>query len=164
MADQLNFWHWWISLKINVNFWDWVRDTYDDVDLLHLANDVTCQSLEGWIDPSGDQTINDFVDMKRRRFERRAVKRLMNRYGDEIIMCCLGAGDPDKRGVGCLADLELASDVFDQSQLEEFLLRNALARAADQLLSEVPPRVKRPGRLQPSGFSRKRPKQTVSKS
>jgi hypothetical protein len=46
MADSVNFWHWWISLKINVNFWDWVRDTYYDVELLHLANDVDCQSLD----------------------------------------------------------------------------------------------------------------------
>jgi hypothetical protein len=159
MADSVNFWHWWISLKINVNFWDWVRDTYYDVELLHLANDVDCQTLEEWADPTDDQTIEQFVVWKHRRFTRRAVKRLMNRYGDEIIRCCLGLGDPEKQGMECLSELPLAFQVTDRARLEEFLLRNALRRVADHLLNERPPRVRRPGRLQLSGL-RKRWKPT----
>jgi len=64
----------------------------------------------------------------------------MRRYGTEIWSCCLGAGghDPDKGTVGvrCLAKLDLALQVHNQKTFEEFLVRNALKWAAQQIIEE----------------------------
>ncbi len=65
----------------------------------------------------------------------------MSRYGLEIWSCCLGAGgyDPDEGrvGVACLSKLDLAFQVHDQNTFEEFLVRNALKRAAQQILKSA---------------------------
>jgi hypothetical protein len=72
--------------------------------------------------------------------KRKTVKRLMKRYGDEIVSCCMGAGGYDadlgRTGVKCLSDLDLGFQVHNQASLEEFLVRNALKRASQQLIEE----------------------------
>ena len=62
----------------------------------------------------------------------------MKQYGPEIWDCCLGAGgfDPgnQKFALESLSKLSLASQVYNQTTFEEFLVRNALKIASEQLL------------------------------
>jgi hypothetical protein len=129
---------WWVSLRRNVNFWDWVRDTYSDEGLRRLATEACDCSLINPYDPFGDSTLNQHHYYE--ELMRNTVKRLMNRYGDEIWSCCLGASgyDPEagKMGLQCLANTELAFQVHNQVTFEEFLVRNALKRASQQVLQE----------------------------
>lgn len=129
---------WWLSSRRNVNFWDWVRDSYTDEEMLALTKEATDCSLIGSYNPFGNQTMDQFLradDLQRKR-----VKRLMKRYGNEIVSCCMGAGGYDaelgKTGIQCLAKLDLSYQVHNQTTLEEFLVRNALKRASEQLLKE----------------------------
>jgi hypothetical protein len=135
MLDALNCW---VSFRRNANFWDWVRDTYSDQELEGLTKEATDCSLIRPYNPFGDETMNTFgvgEDLMRT-----TVKRLIKRYGDEIWSCCLGAGgyDPDEGTLGlkCLSKLNLAFQVYNQATFEEFLVRNALKRAAQQMIEE----------------------------
>jgi hypothetical protein len=66
------------------------------------------------------------------------VKRLLKRYGDEIWGCCLEAEGYDpttgKMGVDRLAQLPLAFQVYNQETFEEFLVRNALKKASQEII------------------------------
>jgi hypothetical protein len=136
---------WRSSLKRNVNFWDWVRDTYSDEELKGLMTEATeCSLILPAFDPYSDNvevhgrihTLEEYTQ----ELVRKTAKRLMKRYGDDIWQCCLGAGgyDPDEGKVGlkCLSGLDLAFQVCDQATFEEFLVRNALKRASQQVLEE----------------------------
>lgn len=128
----------WSSFRRNVNFWDWVRDSYSDKELRRLVAEATDCSLIEIYNPFDHSAMN----MSKFGWEdrRQTVKALMSRYGREIWSCCLGAGgyDPDegKVGIECLAKLDLAFQVHDQDTFEEFLVRNALKRAAQQIIAE----------------------------
>lgn len=138
MLDELN---WWRSFRRNVNFWDWVRDTYSDNELKRLSEEATDCSLIRPYNPFGDATMDQFAVGE--GIQRKTVQRLMKRYGDEIWTTCLGAGgyDPEKGPLGlkCLSKLELSFQVYNQATFEEFLVRNALKRAAEQLIEEGRP-------------------------
>jgi len=84
---------WWLSTKRNVNFWDWVRDTYSDDELKKLRIDATHCSLIRPYAPFGDSSLeaHDYGE----EITRKTVSRLIKRYGDEIWSCCLGAGGYD---------------------------------------------------------------------
>lgn len=125
MIDSIK---WFLSLRRNINFWDWVRDTYSFEDLKLLEKEATDCSLIRPYNPFAE------VFVGRKNSMRKTTKRLMKRYGDEIIDCCLGAGgyDIDKGivGLNCLSNLDLASQIYNIASLEEFLVRNALKRVA----------------------------------
>lgn len=131
---MINSIKWWISFRKNCNFWDWVRDAYTHEELQRLMNESTDCSLIRPYNPFADVFISE------KGMLRKTTTRLMKRYGDEIWSCCLGAGgyDPQKGSVGleCLSKLDLAFQVCDQKTFEEFLVRNALKRAAQQILEE----------------------------
>ena len=101
-----------------------------------LVREATDCSLIEVYNPLDNTTmgLNSFGREKRRSM----VRALMRRYGREIWSCCLGAGghDPDKGTIGirCLAKLDLAFQVHNQETFEEFLVRNALKRAAQQII------------------------------
>src|ERR1035438_3624893 len=94
MFKSLN---WWISFRRNVNFWDWVRDTYSDEDLRQLADESTDCSLINSYNPMGDSTWDQFTFEEDVR--RKTVQKLIKRYGNEIWSCCLGAASPDPGNV-----------------------------------------------------------------
>jgi hypothetical protein len=50
----------WLSFRRNVNFWDWVRDTYSDEELVRLSKEATDCSLIHSYNPFGEQTMNQF--------------------------------------------------------------------------------------------------------
>ncbi len=128
----------WSSFRRNTNFWDWVRDSYSEQELRRLAKEATDCSLIEIYNPTDNATMN----LSRFGWEERrnTVKALMNRYGSEIWSCCLGAGgydaDEGRVGIRCLSRLDLAFQVHDQKTFEEFLVRNALKRAAQQIIEE----------------------------
>lgn len=68
------------------------------------------------------------------------VRELYRRFGMEIWSACLGAGgyNPHRGpwGLHCLSNLDLSNQVYDQKTLEEFLVRNALKKAAKDVLRE----------------------------
>jgi hypothetical protein len=69
----------------------------------------------------------------------RTTRRLMKRYGSEIWWCCLGAagfGPENPNALECLSKLSLAAEVHNQITFEEFLVRNALRIASEQLIKE----------------------------
>ncbi len=135
MADWLR---WRLSLRRNANFWDWVRDTYSAEDLRRLVAESTdCDLIREWsplADRSHEPGNRDDLIMDR------TVARLIARYSDDIWTACLGAGGYDTErgptGVACLARLDLAYQVYNRRTFEEFLVRNALKRAAAQILAE----------------------------
>jgi hypothetical protein len=126
-----------VRFSKNANFWDWVKDTYTEAELKRLATETTDTSLIALYDPFGDRSWAQ--QQQDQHVRRKTVKRLLKRYGDEIWSACLGVGgyDPDKGVVGlqCLAKLDLAFQVYNQFTFEEFLVRNALRRAAQQIFS-----------------------------
>ncbi len=128
----------WRSFRRNVNFWDWVRDSYSGEELRRLVSEATDCSLIEIYNPFDNTSMNlsGFGWEDRRT----TVKALLKRYDSEIWSCCLGAGgyDPDLGTVGirCLSKLDLAFQVHDQKSFEEFLVRNALKRAAQQIIEE----------------------------
>ena len=113
-------------------------NTYSDEELRRLTTEATDCSLIRPHDLFGDYTANQHYHHQELILE--TVRRLMRRYGDEIWSCCLGAGGYDaemgKVGLKCLAGLDLAFQVYNQTTFEEFLVRNALKRASRQLLEE----------------------------
>lgn len=131
MIDSIK---WFFSLRRNVNFWDWVRDTYSFEDLKLLEKEATDCSLIRPYNPLAE------VYVGRKDLMRKTTKRLMRRYGDEILDCCLGAGgynaDLGITGLKCLSNLELSSQVYNIDSLEEFLVRNALKRVAQSELEK----------------------------
>jgi len=127
MLDALN---WWRSFRRNANFWDWVRDTYSDEELARLTHEATdCTLIRplDWLHSEGDLT-------------RKTVRRLIERYGTEIWGCCIAAGgaDPEKQlfALESLSKLSLATQVYNQETFEEFLVRNALKAASEQLIKQ----------------------------
>ena len=126
----------WASFRKNVNFWDWVRDSFSEAELRKIADEVTNVDLIRPYDPFGNSAseLRDIAD-------RKTIRRLLRRYGTEIWSCCLGAGgyDPDKGllGIRCLSNLDLARQVHDTPTFEEFLVRNALKCASIQILVEL---------------------------
>src|SRR5438067_2509007 len=128
MRDWLR---WQLRLRRNPNFWDWVRDAYTQQDLERLATEATETSLIRPFSPFGEHTWeqHDYVEA----IFRRTVRRLYKRYGADIWSACrglakekLGAENP----LDALARLELSVQVHDPVTFEEFLVRNALKRAA----------------------------------
>jgi hypothetical protein len=134
MIESLTRWN---SFRRNVNFWDWVKDTYSEKELRWLTSGATDCSLIETFNPLDNRlNLREFGPEVRRD----TTKMLMKRYGDEIWSCCLGAGgyDPDsgRLGIQCLSRLDLAVQVHNQKTFEEFLVRNALKRAAEQIIEE----------------------------
>ncbi len=130
--------HRWLSFRKSPNFWSWVRNNHSHNELVEIARDATDCSLIDPYQPFGDETMAQHtwrIDDLRKN-----VAVLMRRYGDEIWNCCMGAGGYDAEkgntGVQCLAKLDLAFQVYDQSTFEEFLVRNALKTAALKIVSE----------------------------
>jgi hypothetical protein len=127
---------WWLSLRRNANFWDWVRDTYSLTELEELAKEATDCHLRATFNPLGDLTWDQYLTKEGIR--RRTVKRLYNRYGDEIWGACLAGLDEhrERNALACLAGLDCADEVHTPELFEEFLVRNALKTAARQILEE----------------------------
>ncbi len=48
----------WSSFRRNVNFWDWVRDSYSDKDLRRLVAEATDSSLLEIYNPFDHSTMN----------------------------------------------------------------------------------------------------------
>ncbi len=135
MSDALR---WWLSLKRNANFWDWLQDTYSVEDLRQLAADATdCSLIRPWnplTEPSNDPYSAREVST------RKTARRLMARYGRDIWSICLDAGgynaDGGATGLACMAHLDLAFQVHDPDTFTEFMVRHALKRGAHQILTE----------------------------
>ncbi len=133
MLDDLR---WSLSLRRNVNFWDWLQDTYTIDTLRQLVAEATdCSLIRPWnplAEPSNDPHSAHEVSL------RKTARRLMDRYGDEIWSICLGAGgyNPDggPTGLACLSNLNLAFQVYDPDTFTEFMVRHAIKRGAQQVL------------------------------
>jgi hypothetical protein len=125
---------WW-SFRKNANFWDWIKDTYNDDQLRQLSKEATDCNLAESYDPLGEQMADQF--MREKHIRRKFVKRLLRRYGYEIWDCCLGAGGLESvqdNPLHCLSKLDLASQAYNQATFEEFLVRNALKHASRRIL------------------------------
>jgi hypothetical protein len=61
MLDALN---WWRSFRKNPNFWDWVRDTYSDEELVRLTQEATDDTLIHGYDPSDGDAMKEKNDSK----------------------------------------------------------------------------------------------------
>lgn len=129
-----------LRLKSYANFWDYVRDreNFCNKDLQDLVTSATdCSLIRPW-NPMADQY---YVDGKPSgQVLEDTVRELYRRFSSEIWSACLGAGgysaEEGPWGLRCLSDLDLSNQVYDQKTLEEFLVRNALKRAAKDVLDE----------------------------
>ncbi len=136
MIDSIR---WFFSLRRNTDFRMWMRDTHTLHEIKELANEATDSSLINPYDPTKDQTW----EQQRREEEvrRKTVRRLINRYGDDIWNICLGIGgynpDSGNTGLSCLAKLKLSFQVYNTATFEEFLVRNAIKCAAIDILERV---------------------------
>jgi hypothetical protein len=130
---MIDAFRWWRSLRHNANFWAWMRDSYDSADLQRLATEATDADLLNPFEPGGDLTLDQAVSEYDER--RTTVKRLYRRYGKDIWHACMADydGEKDSTIFSCFARLELAEQVDSPSAFEEFLVRNALKRAARQI-------------------------------
>lgn len=136
-SEMLDAIEWWRSFRRNPNFWDWVRDVYSDAELGRLSEEATNGRLGQQYDPFGEHF--GLADPFGETITAMATRRLMKRYGSEIWGCCLGAtgfGPENENAMECLSKLTLASQVHDQRTFEEFLVRNALRIASEQLIKE----------------------------
>lgn len=133
---MINSFKWWMSFRRNVNFWDWMKNTYSSEELHHLAIEATDCCL---INPY-DITAEFKLDQNERNeaIRRETTHRIYRRYGDEIWSICLGEGgydaDSSRTGMICLGKLDLAFQVYKPELFEEFMVRNALKYAARQIL------------------------------
>lgn len=133
----LDAFEWWRSFRRNPNFWDWVRDVYSDEELVRLTQEATDSRLGQQFDPFCEHY--EPFDPFQETTTAKATRRLMKRYGSEIWDCCLGAagfGPENPNAFECLSKLPLASQVHNQTTFEEFLVRNALRIASEQLIKE----------------------------
>jgi hypothetical protein len=132
MIDSLN---WWLSLRRNVNFWDWLEDTYSTEELKRLAFEATETSLIKPYDPMADEYFCNGKPLQEVITE--TSRRLYKRYHQDIWHICLGAGlncEGVATGLASLAKLDLAPEVRGQVSFEEFMVRNAIKWAAKQIL------------------------------
>ncbi len=127
-------------LKRYANFWDYVRDheNFSDDDLQNLVASATdCSLIRPW-NPMADQYYIDGKPSVQALED--TVRELYKRFSTEIWSACLGAGgynaDRGPWGLGCLSNLDLSNQVYDQKTLQEFLVRNALKQAAKDILEE----------------------------
>jgi hypothetical protein len=133
------------KLKSYANFWDYVRDrdNFSVDELQNLVDSITdCSLIRPW-NPLGDRY---FIDGKPSgQVLEETIHALYKRFSIEIWSACLGAGGYDAEngpcGLSCLAKLELSHQVHDQKTFEEFLVRNALKRAARDILEEQKGRI-----------------------
>lgn len=125
---------WWLSLRRNANFWDWMKDSYGAEELRGLTEEATDCKLSEPYDPFGELTLDQQMIADSHR--RNATKRLYRRYGGDIWHACLAAlnEDRDSNVFSCLSRLELANQVSSPISFEEFLVRNAMKCAARQIL------------------------------
>lgn len=67
----------WSSFRRNVNFWDWVRNSYSDKELQRLVNEATDCSLIEIYNPLDNATmsLNKFGWENRREFSRQEFSR-----------------------------------------------------------------------------------------
>jgi hypothetical protein len=129
-----------LRMKRYANFWDYVRDreNFSDKDLRELAASATdCSLIRPW-NPMADQY---YVNEKPSgQVLDETVRDLYKTFSSEIWSACFGAGGYSAErgpwGLRCLSGLALSDQVYDQKTLEEFLLRNALKRAAKEVLEE----------------------------
>ena len=131
MGDRFR---WWLSSQHNRNFWDWMQNTYSREELRRLTTEATdCDLIRPYSRFLGPPPQHELEI-------RKLVKRLMRRYGDEIWSVCLGAGgynaESGPTGLVCLAHLDHAFQVYNGKTFEEFLVRNALKRGAQQVLRD----------------------------
>jgi len=132
MIDSLN---WWLSLRRNVNFWDWLKDTYSIEELKGLASEATETSLIKPHNPMADQYICNGKPLE--EVVEVISRRLYKRYHQDIWHICLGAALDCKgkaTGLASLARLDLALEVHGQESFEEFLVRNAIKWGAKQIV------------------------------
>jgi hypothetical protein len=122
------------------NFWDFVRDSknFSNDDLNKIAKDATETNLiRPWNPFSDSYYINGKPSGQ---VLEETIHDLYNHFGSEIWSACLGAGgyDPERGpwGLSCIAKLKLSNQVYNQKTFEEFLVRNALKRAARDVLEE----------------------------
>jgi hypothetical protein len=128
------------KLKRYANFWDYLRDSnnFSTEDLQDLVASVTdCSLIRPW-NPFGDRYFIDGKPSGQALEE--AISELYKHFSGDIWQACLGAGGYDVEngltGLSCLATLNLSSQVYSQKTLEEFLVRNALKRAARDVIKE----------------------------
>jgi hypothetical protein len=126
---------WWINLRGHANFWDWMRANFNTDDLQEFAREATDGDLGNPYEPLDDLTMDQM--MAEYSFKRAMVKSLYRRYGSDIWHACMGeCGEQDLTVFSCFARLALAKQVDSPSSFEEFLVRNAIKRGAQQLLKK----------------------------
>jgi hypothetical protein len=137
MSDMFAALEWWRSFHRNPNFWDWVRDVNSDEELVRLTQEATDSRLGQQYDPFGEHF--GLADPFGEATTAKTTRRLMKKYGSEIWWCCLGAAGfcpENQNALECLSKLSMASEVHNQTTFEEFLVRNALKIASEQLIKE----------------------------
>src|SRR5260370_434666 len=87
MIDSLN---WWLSLRRNANFWDWLKDTYSIEELKGLASEATETNIIRPRDLLADQYFCNGRPLEEVVIE--TSRRLYKRYHLDIWHICLGAG------------------------------------------------------------------------
>jgi hypothetical protein len=137
MIDSLR---WWLSFQRNPNFWDWVEDTYSVEELRRLVSEATDCTLIRPYNPFGDRYYSRTGKPEGVALTE-TVRRLYKRYRGDIWRTCLGAGGQSAPsgplGLKSLAQLDRCEEVCDQDVFEEFLVRNALRHAAEQVLERI---------------------------
>jgi hypothetical protein len=122
------------ELRRYPNFWDWLRATNSREILTQLTAEATdCALIRPW-SPFADTFVGSGL-----KFEDR-VNMIYKRFGGEIWDICLGAGGYGEHGsfgLECLARLPLQSQVHDTKSFLEFMVRNAIRRAAQQIIEEA---------------------------
>jgi len=112
------------------NFWDFLRDNnnFSNNDLISIVEEITEINISRpWVF-GGGQVLDEFTHDLYTHFE------------CEIWSACFGAAEHDQNcgpwGLSCLAKLEFSHKVNSQKAFEDFLVRNALKRAARDVLVE----------------------------
>ena len=130
---------WRYSLSRNATFWGWMVDTYSADELRRLKSEATDCDLLSPYSLTSDRTIDQQRHDEAVRMK--TAHRLYRRYGNEIWRICLRAGgynaDNGLTGIKCLIGLDLAFQVCDFTNFEEFMVRNALKHAAREFFHKA---------------------------
>lgn len=121
------------ELRRYPNFWHWLKATHPREILKRLTIEATDCQLSRPYDPLADSFVGPGMIFEDR------VGMIYKRFGREIWDICLaegGYGENNQLGMECLAKLPLQRQVMDHKTFLEFMVRNAISRAARQILEE----------------------------
>lgn len=143
---MFEWFRWWRSLKRNKTLREWMQEAYSLSEIRHLAVESTdCDLHETWT-PWNDGDLGLEQWETEEKDKEKATARLYRRYGREIWLMCLPPANRIgprgetyvKTGLRNLAGLDLADQVSNPKQFEEFMVRNALRITAAEIIKDHP--------------------------